>query len=185
MEESEQAIRHGAVAIRSGNLKSVLLGLVSAIFVVGGLWMIVVGPTGVRILGLLNVLLFGFAFARFFYLLFNPRPSIVVAHDGIYDNGSAIAAGFVPWSEIEGIVIPQFSSQSFMSIHVRDLETIFSRLPAWKVRLMRLNRGLTGAAINIPVGLLRVSRQELIAVLRERQPEIYILPDDYTADADD
>jgi hypothetical protein len=177
-QQIDQMARPGAVAIRSGNLKAVFLGLVSIIFVAGGIWMIVDGPTGIRIIGSLNVVVFGLAFARFAYLIFNPKPSLVVDHDGVYDNGSTIAAGFIPWSEIKGIYIPRFTAQAFIGIYVKDVETIYNRLPVWKTRLIRLNSGLTGTAINVPVGMLRIGRNELIALLREKHSEIRILPED-------
>src|SRR5215475_10372107 len=84
MDQFEQTSRPGAVAIRAGNWKAVLLGLTSAVFVAGGCWMIVAGPAGIRILGILNVTVFGFAAARFLQLTFRTRPALVIDDAGLF-----------------------------------------------------------------------------------------------------
>lgn len=174
----ELETRPGAVAIRSGNWKLLPLGIICGVFVVGGCYMVLGGPTGIRVIGLLNIVAFGFGLARFSFLLLWRKPALVIDESGIFDDGSAVAAGFIPWSEIEAIHVPQFTTQAFMQVFVKNIDEIFSRLSSWKVRLMRMNRGLTGAAINVPVGLLHITREELIALMRMKHPAIFIIPDD-------
>jgi hypothetical protein len=174
----ELEARPGAVAIRSGNWKLLPLGTICAVFAVGGCYMIVSGPTGIRVIGLLNVVAFGLGLARFSFLLLRRKPALVIDESGIFDDGSAVGAGFIPWSEIEAIYVPKFTSQAFMRVFVKNIDEIFSRLSSWKVRLMRMNRSLTGSAINVPVGLLHITREELIASMRAKHPDIFIIPDD-------
>ena len=146
---------------------------------VAGCFMIAKGPFRITIVGLLNVVVFGFCLLRFSFLLFARKSALVIGESGIFDNGSAIAVGFIP-GEMEGIYVPPFSSEAFMRIFVRDIENILARLSSWKVRIMRLNSSLTGSYINVPVGVLRITREELIALMRAKNPDVFIIPDDET-----
>jgi len=173
--------QRGAVAIPTGNWRLFPLAIVSGIFVVAGCFMIAKGSFQITIFGLLIVVVFGFCLLRLSFLLFARKSSLVISESGIFDNGSAIAAGFIPWAEIEGIYVPPFSSEAFMRIFVRDIENILARLSSWKVRIMRLNSSLTGSYINVPVGVLRINREELIALMRAKNPDVFIIPDDETS----
>jgi hypothetical protein len=69
-------------------------------------------------------------------------PALVVDHTGITDRTSALAAGFVPWSEVTGLSTWSHEGQTVVVVGVADPEAVLARVGPVARRLMRVNTGL-------------------------------------------
>jgi hypothetical protein len=95
------------------------------------------------------------------------RPALVLCLKGIVDQGSAVSAGLVRWEEIERIFAGSIQRQSFVSIAVKSPDEFLARVGGVKARLMRMNIGLVGAPVNIPVDALPMTVDEVLQTIQE------------------
>jgi hypothetical protein len=149
--------------IAAGSLMFVCLGLVFAIWrdeVGFPLWVIAVGSW-------VGVPFFGFAFLFACYRLIVPKPSVIVNHEGIFDNASAISAGLVKWEEIADVVVYAFSGQRFLGVAPLDVEAFLRHQPAFKRWMMKANLGLGLPPVSIPQSALAMKVDELLSRIQE------------------
>jgi hypothetical protein len=128
----------------------------------------------VRLAGIAGIAFFGLCLGYAVWRLARPSPALIIHSSGIFDNASALSAGFLAWNEISHIFMASFRNQKFLGIAVKDVEGLLSRQSGLKARLMRMNIRLSGAAINIPANTLPVSLDEVVAKIQEKCPEITI-----------
>ncbi len=161
------------VEIFSSRGRIVLLGLVSLLFVLLGLWMGFGGEaSGIfrwRVVAgsYLGVPFFSACLCYAAYRLMARRPALVLCLKGIVDQGSAVSAGLVRWEEIERIFAGSIQRQSFVSIAVKSPDEFLARVGGVKARLMRMNIGLVGAPVNIPVDALPMTVDEVLQTIQE------------------
>jgi hypothetical protein len=110
---------------------------------------------------------FGLCFLYACYRLIVPKPAVIVNHEGIFDNASAISAGLVKWDEIADVFVSYFMGQSFLSVVPVDIEAFLRRQPVFKIWLMKANAGLVAAPINIPQSMLRMKVEELASEIQK------------------
>jgi hypothetical protein len=150
-----------------GKLVAIAAGSVA--FVLAGAWMIrrPDDPTAV-LFGAAAILFFGasgiFAIVR----IVRPTPAVVINDKGIFDNASAVGAGFIAWDEIEDIREYRFKNQVFLGIFPKQLDAILARQSAWKRLAIRANLALGGAPINIPQVALPMRVADLMREIRVR-----------------
>jgi hypothetical protein len=101
---------------------------------------------------------------------FDRKPGLVLTAAGLVDNSSAVAAGFIPWSEITGLGLFQFRRQRMLIVHVADPEKYIARGNALKRMLNRANTGMVGSPIAISSNALRIPFHEL-----QREMEAYFV----------
>jgi hypothetical protein len=89
------------------------------------------------------------------------KPGLVLNAEGMVDNSSAVAAGFIPWSEVTGVETFQVSSQRMLVIRVADPAKYVERGGAVKRSLNRANANLCGSPIVISSNALRIPFDEL------------------------
>ncbi len=155
-----------------------------AVFLLIGLWM-AFSPEGLEIspelisgLGILLILLSGFSLVFVLPRLFSPKPLLVISQEGISDNASSVRVGLIRWEEIEhvfsytstlsrtGLAGPT-RARTYLGIVPKNLEMISLRLSPLKTLLLRANKVLFRAPINIPDRYLPVSIDELLERTRE------------------
>ena len=115
----------------------------------------------VRGIAVLGTLFFGFCGLYALAKVFDRRPGLVLDHEGIIDNSSALPAGRIRWDEITGIRMSDVQSQIFLTIDVVDARRFVERGGALRRFANRANMGLVGSAINISTNGLAISRVEL------------------------
>ncbi|HYR11299.1 MAG TPA: STM3941 family protein [Longimicrobium sp.] len=99
---------------------------------------------------------------------FDRKPGLVLGPTGIVDNSSAVAAGFIPWSEVTGVEIFQLGGQKMLVVRVADPEKYISRGNPLKRALNRANTGMCGSPVVISPNALRISFHELHRELASR-----------------
>lgn len=145
--------------------KLVLLTAGSLVFVVGGSFIIrdASVPLILRVVGgYAGIVFFGMCLAYGLYRLMRPVPMLVISQQGLFENASAVGAGWLKWSEIKDVKIYRFMSQRFLGIIPVDLNAVLGRMSAWKRVLMRTNTRLVEAPFNVPEATLPLSLEDLL-----------------------
>lgn len=151
------------VLIMVGALMFVCIGLTFALWrkeMELSLWVIV-------ICSWIGIPFFGFGFLYACYRLIVPKPAVIVNHEGIFDNASAVSAGLVGWGEIADIAAYDFCGQCFLGIVPLDIEGFLLRQPAFKRWMMRANLGLGLPPVNIPQSMITMNVDELMFRIQE------------------
>ena len=143
--------------------------VLSAAFVAGGVWMLwTTTPSSrspiwfVHGAGLANVVFFGHCAVFYFRKLFDERPGLVLNAAGLLDNSSAIAGGFVPWSDVVGFGTWGNFGQKVVVVNVVD-PARYAEIGNPIVRAVkRMNIALCGSPITIVPNSLEISFSELV-----------------------
>jgi hypothetical protein len=132
---------------------------------VGGSLVTTLGRFGpvwiVHALGALSVLFFGACAVYAITKVFDRQPGLVLGPAGLVDNSSAVAAGFIPWSDVTGVEIFRFGRQKMLVIRVADPEKYIARGNPLKRALNRANTGMVGSPVAISSNTLRIPFHEL------------------------
>lgn len=161
--------------IELSRAKLALMVVGSLLFVAAGVWFLLasddsslvttldrfVPPAFVHGLGIV-AMLFGAAGVAWGIAKSRDRkPGLVLNAEGMVDNSSAVAAGFIPWSEVTGVETFQISSQRMLVIRVADPAKYIERGGAVKRSLNRANASMCGSPIVISSNALRIPFDEL------------------------
>jgi len=148
------------------------LSLAAAVFVVLGLFMVFgfpgdeqSPPLAYIVVGIICILFFGFCFLHIVSRLINPRPSIVINREGINDQSSAISGGSLKWHEIKEIMLFEFMGQHFIGLQLHDTAGYLAGQSGMKKLLMRLNKRMVQATVNISQQSVRIPLDQLYAVM--------------------
>ena len=133
-------------------------------------------PMYARGLGIAAIVVFGALALFFFKKLFDKKPGLVFNNSGIVDNASAVAAGFIPWSEITGYDIFEMPQQKMLIIMVSDPQKYVERGNAVKQKLNQANFNMCGSPISISANALKINFADLLALFDEYQRK-YGTPD--------
>ena len=165
------------VVIYSSRLRVSLILLGAALFVAGGIWLVMHpsrGDTGMEwLMGWACIVFFGavglFALSR----LFSRKPALTIDHAGITDNASGLSAGFIPWSDVVDAQVIKFQQQKFLGLSLRNPEDYLANASSFKRMLMKANSSLVGFVVNIPQIALPVPLEELLGHIdRFRQADV-------------
>jgi hypothetical protein len=115
----------------------------------------------VRAVGVAGVLAFGYTTVFGVRKSFDRKPGLVLSPTGLVDNASAVAAGFIPWSEVTGLGVFEMQGQRMLVIHVADPERYVAMGGALKRAMNRANAGMCGSPVVISANALRISFDEL------------------------
>jgi hypothetical protein len=126
-------------------------------------------PMYARGLGLLAIGLFGLLALFLFRKLFDKKPGLVFSDSGIVDNASAVAAGFIPWSEVIGSRIFEMPQQKMLIIMVKEPEKYIERGNAVKRKLNQANHNMCGSPISISANSLKIDFAELHSLFDQYQ----------------
>lgn len=172
--------------IELSRTKIVLLVLGACAFVAVGVWLLSVDPEEVRFgrsfrlffnepavvraAGAASILFFGLLGLYGLRKVFDKRPGLVLNSSGIVDNASAVAAGFIPWSEILGASVYEIQKQKMLIIGVRDPQKYIERGGALKRALNSANYEMSGSPVAISAVTLKIDFSELVSLFeRYRQ----------------
>ncbi|AEI39020.1 STM3941 family protein [Paenibacillus mucilaginosus] len=153
-------------------LKLAGLSIGAAIFVAGGAGLFAWGQEEedleLVVVGAAGVLFFGGALLYLLYRLLRRRPSLMINAEGIVDHSSYTGGGRIRWEQIKDMTVYELMGQRFIGLELHDPEAFLAKQTPFKRILLRMNRGLVEAAVNIPQTGVRMPLDELHAVMMER-----------------
>jgi len=168
------------LVIGSSKHKVTWLILGSFVFVALGAWMLSMDAESLRTepglfgdplfvhgAGIAGIVFFGFCGVFGVRKLFDKKPGLVLNSAGITDNSSALAAGFIPWSEILGAEIFKVRRQKMLVIKVSNPEAYIERGSAVKRILSRANCKLCGSPVVITSNTLKIAFPELLSTFEQ------------------
>jgi hypothetical protein len=160
--------------------KIVLMLVGSLAFVAIGTWFIISPPQlhnpvlGNRIfliiIGAISILFFGICAVFFLHKLQDPKPGLIIDENGLMDNSSGVAAGLIPWSDIQKFVVIEIHRQKIIMVFVKDPQHYIDKAGnGFKRKLVTMNFKLYGSPISISANSLKISHDELFAVLMQNK----------------
>lgn len=167
------------IAIYPGRIKMLGIAVGALAFVAAGiyfavdhqslrlpLWVIVISSY-------IGVPFFGLCFIYACHRLLVSKPLIIINREGIFDNASAVGAGMLRWEEIAEIFPYTFWGQRALGIVPIHPEAVMNRQPLIKRFLMKLNRGLVQAPINISQSSLPMPVDQLQTMIEEYRGRLH------------
>ncbi len=152
--------------------KIVLLTLGSIAFVAGGFWIWSVAdsqtrhsPEFARIISVACVVFFGLCGIYGLIKLFDRKPGLIVSKRGVFDNSSAVNAGWIDWEDIYGFEVSQIQLTKFLVIVVDDPSKYLRGMNPIKKLMMKMNSGIVGSPITISSNSLSCDFAELREIL--------------------
>ena len=135
-------------------IRALFLILGSLLFVVAGIWMIQSYLSGedtivTALVGVVCILFFGIALLFSIVLLFKRTPTLQLDEEGIIDNSSLIPGGRIRWDEISEIQLYSYKGQPFIGINLNKPDDYLAEQSVINQQLMRVNKGLVQAHVNI------------------------------------
>lgn len=162
--------------------KMTLTFIGSLTFVAIGIWLLVKQPefknpilghpNVVFIVGIVSILFFGLIAILVFRKFFDKKPGLIINQQGIFDNSSGVAAGLIPWTDIQEITISQVMSQKFLMIIVKNPEKYLEKVSnPIKRNAMKMNYKTYGSPISISANALQTDFDELEKLLSKKLSE--------------
>jgi hypothetical protein len=166
------------IEIPLSKTKMVLTLIGSALFITAGVWF-VSNPYEfhrahllISIVGVVVIIFFGVVALYIVSKLFDTDPGLIIDDDGITDNSSMFAVGFVPWEDVTDINVIEVSGQKIIMIMVTDADGYIRRQPnALARRTASLNYRMYGSPVAISAHGLRSSFDNLYKLIIEKRPE--------------
>gem|GEM_PF-88308 len=159
--------------------KIIVALFISLLFEALGLWLVIARPSSsnpilgnpilIAVVGLAAIVFFGMGIIVLLRKLKDKRPGLIISNEGILDNASGVAAGVIPWSDIQEIKLAHVMSQKFLMLIVKDPQQYIQReTNAIKRKGMELNYKNYGSPISISAAALKINFNELQALLVEK-----------------
>ncbi len=186
MNATTQSDRQIVLLSKSKNFGLLLIGIV---FVAIGIWMISIpdadieaqrrfnSPWLVHGLGWTAVLFFGLCSLFAVRNLFSPKPGLVLDREGLTDQSSGLAVGFIPWRDIAGFEPCVLQGQKMLVVLLENPQAYVEKGGPIRRHLYRMNLGLVGSPFAISSNALKLDFDELVA-LCSRYHERYRAPAD-------
>jgi hypothetical protein len=118
------------------------------------------------------ILAFGFVFFGYCFLFFLKRARsgkdiLIVDEKGITDHSSALAFGFIPWSDIDRIYIDSSMGNQFLELVLINEEHYLSKLRGLKRQAALANKKLKHQIVCISLNSTGVSPMDLLPSIQE------------------
>ncbi|MES2727769.1 MAG: STM3941 family protein [Bacteroidota bacterium] len=165
-----------SIEIPLNKLKIVLLTIGALLFVAAGLWLWYIAErqarydsTVVRIVALMDFLLFGLFGIIGFGKLFDTKPGIVINHIGITDNSSAIGGQTIKWDDITHLRIEAVKRTKFVLIYVNNPHQYINNANLFKKFWMNMNYRVYGTPLSISSTALACNIAELVDIINKQR----------------
>lgn len=140
--------------------KYVFYGLLSLIFVAGGIFILFVGKDlKATLIGWSCIIFFGFGLLIFLRQIFDTRPRIVINQIGIFDR--TLDVGVIEWRDIEHAYLNSIFGNDFISLVLRDTDKYLQRTSKPKAKLARYNKTLGFETINLNLSGVNIKSAEI------------------------
>src|SRR5690625_340650 len=149
---------------KKGNL--LLLLLASAIFSLMGGLLTIYGlaepnEAAALVAGVIILLPFGTGLVYVIKKMKRLKPALIISGEGVHDYSMFIGAGLVRWESIRSIKFTRGTGQLYLCIKTKDPNLIIDRTTGFKKLLLRINRKILPAQLNIPLNTLAYSSEQL------------------------
>lgn len=114
------------------------------------------------VIGVITTFFFGLTSFYLIKSLIIRKPSLILAEDGITDQSSYIAAGFLKWEEIMEFQLYHYGSQPFLGIITFDPQLVIQRSSGFKKMLNNMNKRLVEAQVSIAIKNLACDHEILV-----------------------
>jgi len=126
-------------------------------------------PSIIFISGVASILFFGICIPFIFKKLLDKSPGLIITNQGILDNSSGVSAGQIYWSDIKDISVLKIYRQKLIMLHVKNPQDyIDKQTNGFKRKMMTLNYKMYGTPLSITSKGLKISFDELLAILIEK-----------------
>ncbi|MBA0048231.1 STM3941 family protein [Mycobacteroides sp. LB1] len=158
------------IALSKWRLGLIALGAIA--FVPACIWAMNADDASVVRRGIagIGIPFFGFCGLWALRKLFDTKPGLILSSKGFTDNASAIAAGFVPWTDVTGIHVVEIKKQRTLIVTVKNPEHYIAKGSAARQLLNRANMRMAGSPIGISANSLKIGFDELIAQFEANRP---------------
>jgi hypothetical protein len=126
----------------------------SLMFTVAAVFFLLTPDIYARLVGAGALIAFGASGIYATYRLISNAPVIVMNQDGLFDNASPFAVGWMDWSEIERIAPRRTYLARLIGVVPRDVSAVFARVPPHRRWLVRMLAGVSQSPIIIPATFL-------------------------------
>ena len=116
---------------------------------------IIISITGISapafIIAFRAFMLFGAAFFGFcfIFIISKPKELLIADEKGITDRSSAIALGFIPWSDVASIRLCLFMEQKFIEVELKNEDKYLNGLGWFKKNAIKANKKMQLQAVLI------------------------------------
>ena len=144
--------------------KYLLYGLLSLVFVAGGIFILSVGKDlKATLIGWSCIIFFGFGLLVFLRQILDTRPRIVIDENGIFDR--TLGVGVIEWQDIQHAYLNSIFGNDFISLVLHDNEKYLQRISKGKAKLAKYNRTLGFETINLNLSGANVKPKEIFDLL--------------------
>ncbi|MFT3807976.1 STM3941 family protein [Arenimonas sp.] len=160
-------------AIPYSRMKLVLLVLGAIVLALGSAWMATLddatiretrrlgNPVIVHALGMFGIAFFGLGAVFGLFKLFDRAPGLVLDERGFSHRSSALASGFVPWSDVTGVDVYQIQRQKMLVVKLVNPQKYIEQGNAFRRAINRANFRMCGSPIAISSNALAIDFDEL------------------------
>lgn len=152
---------------------------ISALFVVIGYWLFGLDaavieqqrkfnhPMFVHSVGFICMVFGALAFVLAVRKVFSSKPGLILDTQGITDNSSMLAAGFIPWFSIDSFEVRQIHNQRILYVILKDPEAYILRFGLLRKIAFKLNRHVAASPVGIISSSLTVGFDELVRLVEQ------------------
>ena len=101
------------------------------------------------------------------FKLFDDRPALVFSPAGLVDRSSALAVGFIDWSDVVGWSVVEVNKRKFLQVNVAEPEKYLRELGLFKQMLARISWKTRGSPIHISSSMISMGFDELTTVFEQ------------------
>lgn len=106
-------------------------------FVLIGLSFLTIPSFPIQLIGLPSIAFFGICLVIYTKRIFSPHPLLIIDEQGITDNSSALAIGFIPWKDIENVELRHMLNQTFISVEVKSHDAYLAKMTPFQRYLQK------------------------------------------------
>ena len=166
------------IQIPLSKTKLFLLLAASCIITASAIWMLIKPPLptdffygskfAIELIGTLSILFFGAAILFYLNKLRDSKPGLIISHEGLIDNSSAVAAGLIPWQDIRQIKeVAVFQEKFLMILVTNPNDYIEKQTNRIKRKAMEINYQMYGSPIGLSANGLQIRFPELKELLEK------------------
>ena len=162
------------IIIPLSKTKIMLIVFGALVFVAIAFWLLTIADTQTRypsiyvtVIGWAGILFFGLCGLFGFKKLKDNQPGLIINSQGIIDNSSGVAAGFISWSEVTDLKIAEIQGQKFLTFIVADPQKYMENVNPLLRWIHQANLRMFGSPIQISSNALKINFDKLTGFVNE------------------
>ncbi len=118
-------------------------------------------------LAYMMLVLFLWLLGHTLFRLVLPKPLLVLSDQGVMDQSSIFAVGFIPWEDIKEIEARSAGRERFVSIELENVQAYITKAKGLQRTMMNLNLKVGHGPIKIPDSMLPMRAAVLADQMRQ------------------